>query len=602
MHNHGHGHHHHHHHHHNHHHTNHNHHGHRRHTSRTAITLMNLPSHQVASSLYVAFRVYGEIARIKRDDSSTAVIAFNSEIDAMEMRRWEDQVQIDGLPLMVAYAESAVDDEVNEARQATPEEGEWKCWLCLNINNDSDETCVSQNCDVVRGIEKSHFDATLNIDLGEEKPPGIIPQRKRTVIIATDIPKDTDRSSIRRVFGRYGKIVSLWVNQVGGGTEAQVVFDREEAADAAVEFEHNRVLDSQPIIVWKATTAYVIEVQPVASPWARTREEVAAKAAHMREAYSKYGAITSIRVLPDTSFIEYPSLTSALSFLEAEPHPTIHTFPCHTSLSTKFSKWPCLSCTFPHNPARFRQCTQCSVLKPNFKIVNLPVMWPMQVELVKASLAAQREDHKKHQKEHRDHGKGGHVVRQQQQQFKPVMGMPKQVGQPVHHEGFKVDNSMWGHPSQRGGAVVPVAPPPTAVVAPHPQISPSVIDPPILEPPGKDQEVKALENLFEDMLFGANSTAAFRSRSSTPKKDRNKVPQRDIFDEICGDQGVIGSHAGNPMDDYDPWANAISFTKPKEEDSGLGGLLWGLKNMGSESGDDDDDGLIGNVGAFSFDN
>ncbi|KAJ9473289.1 hypothetical protein DIPPA_08121 [Diplonema papillatum] len=366
-----------------HHHGGHHGHGGRRRMSRHTLVLQNLPTRQTTSSLYTAFRLYGDINRIRWSDSSTAYVSYRSDRDATEMLRYEDARQIDGLPLIVAFAEPAADEEFHAARDAKPGPSEWKCWLCLHVNSDKDGACNGSNCDVPAGVAKKSFDATLCIDT-------MIPlfAHERCTVIATELPKNTGKEAVTRVFLRYGNIAGVWMPPSAEGTEAQITYTTEEAADESVEYEHCRQL--LPIVVWKATSAFVIEIQPLKLPWLQNAD--AFNREHwIRQKYDHYGAITGVHVRPDVAYIEFPSFTSTLAFLQNERGViSVQDQPCYVSLSPRYSKWPCLSCGNTHNEATHRLCTGCSGIKPNFKLVNLPVIWPTVTDALNARVVTQK--------------------------------------------------------------------------------------------------------------------------------------------------------------------------------------------------------------------
>eukprot|EP01063_Lacrimia_lanifica_P009255 TRINITY_DN16264_c0_g1_i1.p1 TRINITY_DN16264_c0_g1~~TRINITY_DN16264_c0_g1_i1.p1 ORF type:complete len:772 (+),score=254.39 TRINITY_DN16264_c0_g1_i1:87-2318(+) len=363
----------------------------RRRFSRTTVTLQNLPSHQTTSSLYGAFRIYGDVARIARMDASSATVTYKSDRDALEMKQYEDQVQVDGLPLMVAFADSSVDEEIAAAVSANPTKDQWKCWLCGAMNPNTSKKCCGLNCDVEKGLDRKYFDAAFGFEFGNGVTPGVVAPDRRTTVIATDIPKlpNNEEAAVRTVFGRYGPVTNVWVHQSNRGTEAHVTYETEEAADMAVEYEHSRQLDPHQIVVWKATSAYVVEINPVVKPWPQGAAAVeAALTTLVAEKFQpKYGVVSAVRVRPDLAVIEFPSFTSVLQFLDGEGETEVDGQVCHSVLS-RWSKWPCMNCGYPQNQAKHNRCVACSCAKLSFGVVNLAQLWP-QMEMMRMHAAMQ---------------------------------------------------------------------------------------------------------------------------------------------------------------------------------------------------------------------
>eukprot|EP01060_Flectonema_neradi_P019682 TRINITY_DN2695_c0_g1_i1.p1 TRINITY_DN2695_c0_g1~~TRINITY_DN2695_c0_g1_i1.p1 ORF type:complete len:657 (+),score=133.93 TRINITY_DN2695_c0_g1_i1:66-2036(+) len=361
--------------------------GNRRRHSRNCVQLTNLVATQTTSSLYAAFRIYGEIVMVTRPDSSSGSIAFVHERDAAEMKRWEDQVQIDGLPLIVVMAESSADDLVTQAvAEPLPSVDHWKCWCCLNINKPDSTTCEGKFCDVPFGIESHHFEATLNLHHNwSDTDPGTLTKWPRSTILATEIPKEAEPSTISRVFSAYGEIKHVSVHQnLNGDNEAQISFVNEASADAAVEYEHSRHPDSHPIVAWKATSSYVVEITPYEVPWISDLANIADLEKQVADKYcSEYTSIAGIHVLPDGVCLEFPKFDSVLDFLAKEKQLTLEGITLRPSLSTKYAKWPCLSCCHVNNPVRQRTCVRCHVQKSNFKVLNLAEIWPQQLQLLR---------------------------------------------------------------------------------------------------------------------------------------------------------------------------------------------------------------------------
>ena len=361
----------------------------RRKISRTCVLVENLPSQETTSSLYAAFRRHGDITAIQRKDASTATVAFVSDRSAYEMHVCNDRVNVNGLPLMVSFTDAKVEEEFTlKAGQEVGEE-EWRCFICLHINSKGADSCKGEGCDVLRDINKKAIDTVLGVcEHSDHDIPGKMQHNRRT-IVATGLPKlqsGTEKGTVAHVFSNYGGIEQVWVHKGSQGLEAHITFASEAEADYAVECEHNRLVDAKPLIVWKATTAFVIEVAPLAGTWLTSPTDAGTlRTAILEEFQLKYGVITNVHIHPDAAYVEYPSFTSVVEFLAGSPSLTLNGHRCAASLSTRYSKWPCMTCLFVHNPPDTRACIHCAVARPPFRLIDLSTAWVRQVEAVRSS-------------------------------------------------------------------------------------------------------------------------------------------------------------------------------------------------------------------------